>query len=39
LLDNAGFGHLVVEIVAFTGAFADAGENRDAAVEFGDIVD
>ena len=31
--------HLVIEIVAFTGALADAGEYRIAAVRLGDIVD
>ena len=28
-----------VEIVAFAGALADAGEHRDAAVQLGDVVD
>ena len=27
LLDDAGLGHLVIKIVAFAAAFADAGEN------------
>ena len=29
----------MVEVVAFPGAFADAGEDGDAAVAFGDVVD
>ena len=39
LLDDARFGHFVVKIVAFAGAFADAGEHRHTAVQFGDVVD
>ncbi len=31
--------HLVIEIVAFAGTFADAGEYRIAAVRLGDVVD
>ena len=31
--------HLVIEIVAFAGALADAGEHRIAAVRLGDVVD
>src|SRR5213076_1134003 len=38
LLDDARLGHLVVEIVAFTGAFSDTGKHRDTAVEFRDVV-
>ena len=39
LVDDARLGHFVVEIVAFTGAFTDAGEHRDTAVQLGDVVD
>ena len=38
-LDDAGLDHFVVKIVAFARAFADAGEHRDAAVQFRDVVD
>jgi hypothetical protein len=38
-LDDARFAHLVVEVVAFAHAFADACEDRYAAVELGNIVD
>ncbi|OIQ73067.1 hypothetical protein GALL_452970 [mine drainage metagenome] len=38
-LDNAGFDHLVVKVVAFTGPLAHTGENRVARVHFGDVVD
>ena len=31
--------HFVVEIVAFAGALAHAGEHRETAVELGDVVD
>jgi hypothetical protein len=36
---DAGLDHLVIEIVAFAGALADAGEHRIAAVRLGDVVD
>ena len=39
LLDDARFGHFLVEIVAFPGALADSGEHRHAAMELGDVVD
>ena len=39
LVDDVGLGHFVVEIVAFAGALAHAGENGKAAVELGDVVD
>ena len=39
LLDDPRFGHFVVEVVAFAGALADAGEHRHSAVELGDVVD
>ena len=39
LLVDAGFDHLVIEIVALAGALADAGEHRIAAVRLGDVVD
>ena len=38
-LDHAGIDHFVIQIVAFAGALADAGEHRDAAVRLGDVVD
>jgi hypothetical protein len=34
-----GLFHLVVEVVAFAGTLADAGEHRVAAVGLGDVVD
>ena len=37
--DYAGFNHFAQQVVALTGAFADAGEHRHAAVFLGDIVD
>ena len=39
LVDNAGFLHLVVQIVALTGTLADAGEYGDTAVLLCDVVD
>jgi peptide chain release factor 1 len=33
------FDHLVIEVVALTGALADAGEHRHTAVRLGDVVD
>ena len=36
---DAGFDELVIEVVAFAGALADAGEHRIAAVGLGDVVD
>ena len=39
LVDDAGLRHLVIEVVAFARALADAGEHRDAAVQLGDVVD
>ena len=38
-LDDAGLDHFVVKIVAFARAFTDAGEHRNAAVQFRDVVD
>ena len=38
-LDDAGVDHLVIEVVAFAGALADAGEHRHAAMRLGDVVD
>ena len=38
-LDDAGLDHFVVKIVAFAGAFADAREHGNAAVQLGDVVD
>ena len=38
-LDNAGFDHLVIEIVAFTGPLANTGEHRVTAVRLRDVVD
>ena len=37
-LDDAGFDHFVVEVVALTSAFTDAREHRDAAVELLDVL-
>jgi peptide chain release factor 1 len=34
-----GLDHLVIEVVAFAGALADAGQHRIAAVALGDVVD
>ena len=39
VLVNAGLDHLVIEVVAFAGAFADPGQHRIAAVGLGDVVD
>ena len=39
LLVDAGFDELVIEVVAFAGSLADAGEHRIAAMGFGDVVD
>ncbi len=39
LIDDAGFAHFRVKIVAFTRSLADPGENGEAAVPFGDVVD
>ena len=39
LVDDAGLGHLTEEVVALTGALADAGEHRDATEVLGDAVD
>ena len=37
--DDAALNHLVVEIVALAGPFADAGEDGVAAVRLGHVVD
>ena len=39
LVEDAGLGHLLDEVVALTGALADAGEHGDAVVVVGDTVD
>ena len=39
LLDDAGLGHLRDQVVALTGALADAGEHRHATEVLGDAVD
>ena len=39
LVDNSGLAHFRVEVIALTGALADAGENRITAVAFGDVID
>ena len=39
LVDDAGFLHLVVQVVALTGALAHAGEHGHAAVLLGNVVD
>ena len=38
-LDDAGVDHFVIEVVAFAGALAHAGEHRHAAMRLGDVVD
>ena len=39
LVQNAAFGHLVVQVVALAGTLAHAGEHGDAAVLLGHVVD
>ena len=39
VLVDARFDHLVIEVVAFARALADAGEHRIAAMRLGDVVD
>mgnify|MGYP000727266477 CR=1 FL=1 len=39
LVDNAALGHFAVQVVALTGALANAGEHRVAVVLGGDVVD
>ena len=39
ILVDARLDHLVIEVVAFAGALADAGEHRIAAMGLGDVVD
>ena len=39
VLVHAGLDHLVIEVVAFAGALANAGEHRIAAVRLRDVVD
>ena len=39
LVEHAAVLHLVVEVVAFAGALADAGEHREAAVLGRDVAD
>ncbi len=39
LVDDAALGHFAVEVVALTGALADAGEDRVAVVLCGDVID
>ena len=36
---DLGFDELVIEVVAFAGTLADAGEHRVTAVRLGDVVD
>ena len=36
---DVGLDHLVIEVVAFAGALADAGQHRVAAIGLGDVVD
>ncbi len=38
-VDDTGFDHFVVEVIAFTCTFSDTGEDGKAAMSFGDIVD
>lgn len=37
-VNNAGFNHLVIQVVAFARSFADTGKDGIAAVTFGDVV-
>ena len=37
--DDTSLNHLVVEIVAFTGALTDSGENGVTSVSLGNVVD
>jgi len=39
LVDDAGFGHFSVKVVAFTRAFAHTREHGHAAVQLGNVVD
>ena len=39
VLVHAGLDHLVIEVVAFAGALAHAGQHRIAAIGLGDVVD
>ena len=39
LVQHAAFFHLVIEVVAFAGTLADAGEHRIAAVLDRDVAD
>ncbi len=39
LVDDARLDHLVIEVVAFAGTLADAGEHRQTRVLLGDVVD
>ena len=39
LVEHAAFLHFVVEVVAFTGTLADAGEHRVAGMLDGDVAD
>ena len=39
LLVDAGFDELVIQVVAFAGALADAGEHRITTMRLGDVVD
>ena len=38
-VDDTGFDHLVVKVVAFAGPLSHAGEHRHAGVHLGDVVD
>jgi hypothetical protein len=39
LVDDARLRHLVVQVVALARPFTNAGENRNASVELGNVVD
>ena len=39
LVDDAGFAHFMIKIVAFARPLAHAGENGETAVPLGDVVD
>ncbi len=37
--DDIRFGHFIVKVVSLAGPLADTGEDRDPAVELGDVID
>src|SRR5215469_2151329 len=38
LFNDSRLGHLMVEIITLSRALADTGEDRDAAMELGDVI-